>query len=196
MDINNCVDNLSFEDTSKEVIKFNIDEYNKIIEIAEPFWERGISENPPKFIVFMGGVGSGKTTIRKQEYATGYVHFECGEILNAIDKELERGDPRLSSYATLASNLILNESLTKKKNIVIEIIGDNYSLIEPVLEKMKELGYETFLKFINCDPVEAYKRHMSAVKEDPEYNSVYFTQEATFKFLYHQLGLGEVPKID
>ena len=41
--------------------------------------------------------------------------------------------------------------------------------------------------------VEAYKRHLNAVKEDPEYLSAHFTQEATLSFFYQQLELGEMP---
>jgi len=176
-----------------KVAQFSGEEYLKIGEIARPFWEKSISENPPKFVIFMGGVGSGKTTIRRQEYATGYVHFEFGEILNAIKKEFGEDNPKLSSYAAMASDMILRESLEKKKNIVIEIIGENKDLIDPLINKMKEIGYELSLKFIDCDPAEAHERHLNAVKEGPEYLSAHFTQEATLSFFYQQLELGEMP---
>ena len=90
--------------------------------------------------------------------------------------------------------MILKESLSVKKNIVIEIIGDNYDVIVPVIDKMKKNGYDVLVNGITCDPVEAYERHLKAVKEDPEYLSVYFTQEATLAFFYQQLELGKMPK--
>lgn len=93
----------------------------------------------------------------------------------------------------MASDMILRETLKSKRNIVIEIIGENKDLIDPLVNKMKEIGYELSLKFIECDPTEAYKRHLSAVKEDPEYLSVHLTQEATLSFFYQQLELGEMP---
>src|SRR3990167_3567091 len=89
-----------------------------------------------------------------------------GEILNAIKKEFGEDNPKLSSYAAMASDMILRESLENKKNIVIEIIGDNYDVITPVIDKMKENEYEVSVKGITCDPAEAYKRHLNAVKED------------------------------
>lgn len=176
-----------------KVAQFTGEEYLKIGEVAKPFWEKGVSENPPKFVIFMGGVGSGKTTIRRQEYATGYVHFEFGEIFNAIKKKFGEDNPKLSSYASMASDMILRESLENKKSIVIEIIGDNYDVITPVIDKMKENGYEVSVKGITCDPAEAYKRHLKAVKEDPEYLSAHFTQEATLSFFYQQFELDEMP---
>ena len=44
--------------------ELNTEDFKKIGEISKPILEKGISENPPKFVMFMGGVGSGKTTIR------------------------------------------------------------------------------------------------------------------------------------
>lgn len=176
-----------------KVAQFAGEEYLKIGETVKSFWEKGITETIPKFVVLMGGVGSGKTTIRRQEYKTGYVHFEFGEIFNAIKKEFGEDNPKLSSYAAMASDMILRESLENKKNIVTEIIGDNYELITPVIDRMKENGYEVSVKGIACDPAEAYKRHLSAVKDDPEYLSAHFTQGATLSFFYQQLELGEMP---
>jgi len=173
--------------------QFTSEEYLKISELAKLFWEKGISENPPKLVIFMGGVGSGKTTIRKQKYSTGYVHFEFGEIFNTIKKEFGEDNTKLSSYATMASYMILGESLENRRNIVIEIIGDNYDIITPVIDKMKEKGYEVLLKSITCDIAEAYERHLNAVKEDSDYLSAYFTQETTLSFFYQQLELGKMP---
>lgn len=180
---------------NQKTTKFTGEEYIQIGNVAKPFWECGNSERPPKFVIFTGGVGSGKTTIRKHDYPTGYVHFEFGEIYTALKKEFGEDNPKLSSYSSLASDLILRESLENKKNIVIELIGDNKEIIETLMNKLKDIGYEVSIQFIYCDPVEAYKRHVNAVKEDPEYLSVHFTQEATLSFLYQQLELGEMPKI-
>ncbi len=179
---------------NEKVTQFTGEEYIQIGKVAKPFWENGNSEQPPKFVIFMGGVGVGKTTIRRQEYSAGYVNFEFGEILNAIKKEFGEDNPKLTSYISMASDMILKESLESRKNIVIEIIGDNYDVIIPLIDKIKEIGYEIEIKAINCDPVEAYKRHLNAVKEDPEYLSAHFTQEPTLSFFYRQLELGEMPK--
>lgn len=179
---------------NQKTTKFTGEEYIQIGNVAKPFWECGNSEQPPKFVIFMGGVGVGKTTIRRQEYSTGYVNFEFGEIYNAIKKEFGEDNPKLTSYASMASDMILRESLESKKNIVIEIIGDSYEVITPVIDKMKEIGYEIEIKAINCDLEEAYKRHLNAIKEDPEYLSAHFTQEANLSFFYHQLELGEMPE--
>ena len=176
-------------------IELNTEEFKKIGEIAKPILERGISENPPKFVMFMGGVGSGKTTIRRQQFASGYVHFDVGEINNAIKKEIGEDNPKLESFVTWACGTILQECINERKNIVIEIIGDNKDVITPVIDKMKEIGYEVQLMPVYCGVEDAYARHLNAVKEDKEYLSSYFTQEATLYFFYQLLQLGKMPSL-
>ncbi|MBU1706140.1 hypothetical protein KKG19_05465 [Patescibacteria group bacterium] len=174
----------------------NDDEINIIKEIAKPFWVNSLSEKPPKFVTMTGGTGSGKTTIRRQKYGKDYVNFDFGEILSAVKNIVGEHNDQLTRYAVLTCALILEISIEAKKNIVIEIIGDKKELIVPVIEGMKKIGYDVSSEFISCDPAEAYKRHLNAVKEDKDYISSYFTQDSTLHFLYQKLGLGEMPVSD
>ena len=181
------------EDSQQKVVQFSGEEFLKVGEIAKPFWERGASGNPPKIVIFMGGVGAGKTTIRREQFANDYVHFDFGEIFNAVKKSFEKDDPKLVSYVSLACDLILKESINAKKNIVIEIIGETAEPITAVIDNMKKIGYEVSVNGITCDIAEAYKRHIKAVQEDPDYLSAAHTQEATLSFFYNYFDLGPVP---
>ncbi|MEX0998649.1 MAG: hypothetical protein WD000_01620 [Thermodesulfobacteriota bacterium] len=165
----------------------------KVRKVVETFLNPGVSENPPQFVIVMGGVGAGKTTTRKQQYAEGYVHFEFGEIYIAVRNILGGNNPKRKKYAVLASDLILKESIREKKNIVIEIIGDNYDIIEPITDKMHGIGYEISMQQVTADVAEAYNRHLEAVEKDESYISAYFTQEATLAAFYDQLKLGDMP---
>lgn len=40
----------------------------------------------PEFIIIMGGVCSGKTTLRKNKYANGYANIDAGEIFIELSK--------------------------------------------------------------------------------------------------------------
>ena len=181
------------ENEQQKVVQLSGEEFIQVGETVKPFWENGLSESPPKLIIFMGGVGSGKTTIRRQKYSKGYVNFDFGEIYTALKKAVGEDNPKLPDYLAFASDLVLKESLSEKKNIVIEIIGDSKETITPVIDGMRKLGYDVSLEAIYCDVVEAYKRHLKAVEEDKDYLSAYFTQEATLSTFYHQLGLGNMP---
>lgn len=173
----------------EKVVHFSGDEFIQIEEVARPFLEKGLSERPPNFVIVMGGVGSGKTTLRRQQFGQGYVHFDFGDIYTAMKNAVGENNPKLTSCAALASDLILQGSFNEKKNIVIEIIGETTNLITPVIDKMTEIGYKVHLRYVECDPTEAYTRHLKAVEEDKDYLSAHFTQEATLSSFYHQLGL-------
>jgi hypothetical protein len=174
-------------------VQISGEEYIQIDKVAKMFWANGKAEAPPKFFIVMGGVGAGKTTVRRQQFADDFVNFEFGEILNATKKEFGEDNPKVLDYAVIAGDMILRESLRAKKNMVIEIIGDNKALIEPVMDIMKNLGYNLSIQFVSCDPDEGYRRHLKLVEEDRDYLSSYFTQESTLSFFYRQLGLGEMP---
>jgi hypothetical protein len=187
------MNNMGIQENNQQIIQFTIDEYTKIRKIVDLFLEKGISGNPPQLVILTGGVASGKTTLRRQKYADGYVNFEFGEICNVIKKEFGENEPRLTNYIVLICDMILNESIETNKNIVIEIIGDNKEILDSIINKMKGVGYEVSIQFVFCDLVEAYKRHLKAVETDKDYQSVHFTDDATLSFFYRKFNLGEMP---
>jgi len=170
-------------DNHQNSVELSGEEFTTINEFARSVWERGLSGNPPDFVIFMGGVGTGKTTLRRQNYADGFVHFDFGEIYTALKKIVGENNPKLMGYSVLASDLILRACIEAKKNIVIEIIGDNEQLITPIIDKMKEIGYNISIQAITADVEESYKRHLQAVEKDPDYLSAFHTQEATLASL-------------
>jgi hypothetical protein len=180
------------EDDGLKTAQISGEEYIKIAEIVIPFLNDKKSDDPPKFAIFMGGPGSGKTTIRRRDFSD-YVNIEFGEIHTAMTKEFGADHPKLSIFASLACDTILRESLEDKKNIVIEIIGDNMEMIDPVIEKMMEIGYKISIQPVYCDISEARERHLKAVKEDENYLSVYFTEKPTLSIFWQRLGLGKMP---
>lgn len=181
-------------DNKQRLFEVSGKDYLKIADVAKTILESGVSATPPQLVIFSGGVAAGKTTIRRQKYSQGYVNFDFGEIYIALKKAFSETDSKLlTQYASIASKMILEESLSKKKNIVIEIIGEIDGLIEPVIDAMTKIGYKANLTFIQCDPVEAYKRHLKAASEDPDYISAAFTQEMTVREFYDHFSLGEIP---
>lgn len=163
------------------------DEFLKLNKIAESFYNKGIPGNPPRLVIFTGGVGSGKTTSRKQMFPKDYVHFEFGEIFVAVRKEFGENYKNLANLMHIICDLILVNVFQEKKNIVTEIIGDEKNILENLVDFAAKKGYEVHLKYLTLDPVKAYERHLKAVNEDPEYFSAFHSQEATLSFLLENL---------
>ena len=175
----------------QKITEFSGDEYLKVGDVAKSFFENIPSSNPPKFVILMGGVGAGKTMIRRAEFSKDYVNLDFGEIDTAVRDSVGKDHPRLIEYSLLASDIILKECVLEKKNIVIEIIGDNYDQIAPIITKMKEIGYDVQLRPIISDLEEALKRHLQASKEDKNYISSYYTQEPTLSIFFNYFDLGK-----
>ena len=174
------------------LVSINIpaDEFLRVGEVVEWFVKKGNTQEEPEFVIFMGGVGSGKTTVRQRDFVDGYVHFDYGEIYNAIKDEFGENHPGFSTFVNLACSLVFEESLSKKKNIVIEIIGEEYEPVKSLITKMREAGYTINVQAITCDITEAYKRHLLAVQNDPAYFSAHYSQEPTLMAINHILDKG------
>lgn len=165
----------------------------RYLEIAEPFWLEASASSPPKFVIVTGGTGSGKTTQRRKKYSK-YVNFDFGEIEIAV-KNAYAGVPEetIKKTAILLASFIFDISLQSKRDIVIEMIGDNLQSVKDLQAGMSKAGYDVSVDFVYCDPKEAYRRHVEAVANDPAYTSAYFTQWYTTFIIYNKLGLGDVP---
>lgn len=172
---------------SSNTLSLSGEEYLQLVAVAKSFNERGRVENSPQFVIFMGGVAAGKTTIRRHDYSEGYVHFDLAEIHAALKKAVGETNPNIGAYVDQVAGMVLSEALDKKKNIVIEIIGDNYPAFTAIIDKITKCGYKVDVRSIVADPVESYKRHLKAVAEDPDYLSASFTQEATLAHLNYHL---------
>lgn len=180
-----------------KTVEYSDTEFLQIADIATAFLERGLSVDKPQLVIFLGSVGAGKTTMRRDQYAKDFVHFDFGDIQTAVKKVVGEHHPKLRDYVTLACELILEGSISMKKNIVIEIIGATAEPITAVIDAMTGIGYQIHLTNITLDPMEAYKRHLQAVKDDPDYLSAYFTENATLSYFYEhfQIPSGKLKSI-
>jgi len=174
---------------SEEYAEYTHEEIVRIVEIAESFWKNGNVEKNPTFALYTGGVGSGKTTIRRRDCAAGFVNLDIGEIHAEMKRVFGKENPKLMAYSILAADLILRMSLKEKKEIATEIIGSDSDALLTLADKMKEIGYEISIRFVDCKPLEAYARHLKAVEEDEDYMSSYLTQESLRELFAKQFGI-------
>ena len=162
-------------------------------KIAKQFTEKGAVGNPPKFVIIMGGVSSGKTTWRRKDFVDGYVNLDYWDVYLAVEKEFGKDDLNAVGYVSLVGDMILFESIEAKKNIVIEIIGAEENIFKPVIDKMKELGYDLAVHFVACGVEQAIERHLKAVQNDKDYQSAHYTERPTLLYFFRYLKLGDMP---
>ena len=134
-------------------------------------------EGRPNFVLLTGGVGNGKTTLRRKQYAKGYVHIDAAEIFASFAKGKYYDFPvAFEESLNLIGSLIARRAIKEKRNIVMEIIGDSFEDASAIIAAMKSAGYEVKISFVECDQPEAYRRHLNAVKTDVNYVSAFHTQ--------------------
>lgn len=141
------------------------------------------SDKEPELVLIMGGVGAGKSTLRKDKFTKGYVVLDAGEIYSfCIEEEYHEFDV-VKDLIEIIGGWIAEKSIKEKRSIVVEMIGDSKEDIEALITAMRSVGYKLKLQFVSCDPAEAYRRHLKAVEDDKSYISCYFTQKSHLKWL-------------
>lgn len=141
-------------------------------------------DGQPKFILLTGGIGNGKTTIRRKQYASGYVHLDAAEIFANFAKGKYYDFPvAFEGPLETVGSLIAEQAIKERRNIVMEVIGDSLEDTSVIIAAMKSAGYDVKLSFVECDQPEAYKRHLHAVKTDVNYVSAFHTQRFHKKWI-------------
>jgi len=131
----------------------------------------------PKFVLITGVTGAGKTTLRREKYKKGYVNLDAADIYISVGKgELFEVSEEEEKKLEMIGSLIAKRAIAEKRNIVTEIIGASQHAIESFMQPFLSIGYKTELNYVDCDPVEAYKRHYNAVQTDKTYMSSYYCQ--------------------
>jgi len=163
----------SHQSSREHILKFDVKE-----EINKFFNEASIpAKGEPEFVLITGGVGAGKTTLRKSSFSKGYVVLDANEIFMNLCKGVNSRFEDFKEMVEILGSLIADKAVKEKRNIVMEVIGDSFENTESIIDAIISVGYKIKLNSVDCDQAEAYKRHLKAVKDDKLYISCYFTQD-------------------
>lgn len=114
----------------------------------------------PEFVLLCGGVCTGKTTIRKQQYSKGYVLIDAAEIfLNLSNGEYYDFGTTFEEPLEIIGRLIARQAIKERRNIVTEIIGAQKEEVISIIEAMKSIGYKINLVGTECKLEVSLKRN-------------------------------------
>ncbi len=149
------------------------------VEIKKFFEDSSALVNDtPEFVLICGGVCTGKTTIRKQQYSNGYVLIDAAEIfLNLSNGEYYDFGTTFEEPLEIIGMRIARQAIKERRNIVTEIIGAQQEKIYSIAEAMKSIGYKINLVYTECDLEVSLKRN---VERGNDNISAYYTES------YHQ----------
>jgi hypothetical protein len=160
-----------------------VEKFLALSKEVDYFLSQGRHEDPPQFVIIMGGVGAGKTTIRKEKYKEGYVLIDSGELYQRIKGIIAKGPEEENSFMYLAGSELLKAAINERRNIIVEIIGEKAEPLESIIKKMKEVGYDVHLDLITNDIKNSWENNLNRSKDN---TSAFYTQDETLSwFTYY-----------
>ena len=116
-------------------------------------------DKKPEFVIIMGGICSGKTTLRKEKYSNGYVNIDAGEIFKELSQDKFFDFPsHLEDEMNRLGLTMIKRCFKDRCNIVTEIIGSDEELVSNLAYYVKRLDYSVKLILVQCEEDVALER--------------------------------------
>ena len=129
-------------------------------------------DGQPSLVLIMGGPASGKTTLRRQQYASGYVLVDAADIFISLSRGGYYDFPdAFLEPMNLIGRLIASRAISERRNIVTEIIGSDFDETSELIDAMRSVGYKIDAVGVTCDVEEAVRRNLS--RDDDNISSYY-----------------------
>jgi len=139
-------------------------QFNLMEEVDRFFDDSSIpaKDQRPRLVMLMGAPAVGKTTIRRERYATGYVVVDAAEIfLNLSNGGVYPFPATFEEPMSLIGMYVAKKAVFKLRNILIEVVGTEFQPLKELLDPMYALGYQIDVQLITCDFEESVRRNFS-----------------------------------
>jgi predicted kinase len=136
------------------IIKPVIDELTADeVKLAAPkimqYLKEGSKSEEPELIIIMGPVAGGKSCYIRENYSNGYVWIDMARIFFDLQSQTGIKLNRRTQLINFIGIVTLDLALLEKRNIVIELVGDELERIDTLIDAMKAHGYKTKITMIN-----------------------------------------------
>ena len=160
------------------IIKPVIDELTSDeVKLAAPkimqYLKEGSKAEVPELAIIMGPVAGGKSSYIKENYSYGYVWIDMARIFFDLQKETGIKLNRRTQLINFIGVVTLDLALLEKRNIIIELVGDELERIDTLIDLMKSHGYSTKITMINSANDSCFKNDKS---RRVEYMSSFYTE--------------------
>ena len=108
----------------------------------------------------MGGIATGKTTVRKQYYSSGYVLIDAADIFLSLSHGKFLPFPgELETPMELIGRQVAHRAVEERRHVVTEIVGANEEQMHELMSALSSAGYKLQVSAITCDLEEAARRN-------------------------------------
>src|SRR5664279_1949099 len=117
-----------------------------VTQLTERYFDpSSVATEAPSFVLLAGGIGSGKTTLRNEQYSEGFVVVDGGEIFRDIAADdVDDVEPYMSAIDTIGA-AVTERAIREHRNIVMEVIGDDAESLLSIRNAVTQLGYTCLL---------------------------------------------------
>jgi len=116
----------------------------------------------PQFVLILGPVAVGKTTLRKKNYATGYVVVDSAEIFLHMSRDKSYPFPEaFREPMEVFGRMVARRAVLERRHIVTEVIGADADALKALIQAMTYSGYKVELVFVHCPIEQAVKWNLN-----------------------------------
>lgn len=135
------------------------------VKLAAPrimeYLKEGAKSDEPELMIIMGPLGAGKSSHIRRNYSNGYVWIDMARIFFDLKNQTGIRLNRRNEIMNFIGLVTLDLAMLEKKNIVVELIGDDLEKVDRLIDLMKLQGYKVKITVLNsadsgcfpkCDP--------------------------------------------
>jgi len=137
-------------------------------EVDRYFDDSSVSRSEKACItILMGGCASGKTTIRKERFATGYVLVDAAEVFLSLSRGKFFPFPdTFEEPMNMIGRLVAKRAVSERRHIVTELIPFDFEGTKSLIDAMNSIGYLVTVQTITCDPDVGWQRNVARADDN------------------------------
>lgn len=135
----------------------------------------------PELALVTGGVAVGKSRMRRERFAHGFVTLDAGEIFIHLSRGRYIAFPDfLEEPMDMIGGLIAAQAVRERRNIVCELIGAEADPLEKLIHTYRALGYYISMAGMTVDLEQSL--HWNEARSDDNI-SAYYTEPFHHRWL-------------
>lgn len=135
-------------------------------EVARRLPDEARSSGQPVFVLIMGPICAGKTTLRRQKYANGHVLVDAAQLF------IDLGGIDLDFPSTLLGPLeavgaeVARRAVAGRMSIVTEVVASEFGPVAALIDAMKGASYKVELVGLTADLEACMERNASRAQDN------------------------------
>lgn len=128
--------------------------------------EEARASGQPVFVLIMGPICAGKTTLRRQKYASGHVLVDAAQLF------IDLGGIDLAFPSTLLEPMqavgaeVARRAVAGRMHIVTEVVGSEFGPVATLINAMKGAGYKVELVGLMADLEACMERNAGRAQDN------------------------------